>query len=309
MRNLLVIGSINMDIVNTVAQFPLPGETLHSSGMAFFPGGKGANQAVAAARAGAHCMMAGAVGSDPFAETLTAALGDNGVDVRSLLRKEGTSGIAIITVNGEGENNIILSEGANGKLTEEDAAAAVSDWADVHAVLLQNEIPWPTTLSVIQSASRSGVRVLFNPAPAMEIPDEVFADIDTLIVNETEAAVVSGIQVSDAASAQAAARWIIGKGTNQVIITLGKKGSVYENAQGGRAIIPAFHVDTVDSTAAGDTFIGAYAAASADGMKTEAALTFASAAAALAVTKAGAQSSIPSRAEIEAFLENVSLSL
>jgi len=299
---LLVIGSINMDVVSSVKQFPLPGETIHSSGISYYPGGKGANQAVAAARAGARCEMVGAVGRDAFGGELVAALERSGADVSRVLRKEGNSGIALITVSEEGENSIILSEGANGGLTAADAAYE-GDWSDVYAVLLQNEIAWPTTLAVISEANRAGARVWLNPAPARAIPDELLPSIDTLIMNETETAVITGMKVSDAQSARSAADRIIGKGTANVIITLGEQGCYYENAAGESCSVPAFRVQPVDTTAAGDTFIGAYAAACADGQATPQALKFAAAAAALAVTSAGAQSSIPSKAEIMAFME------
>ncbi|KZS43859.1 ribokinase [Paenibacillus glucanolyticus] len=302
MRKLVVIGSINMDVVSNVNQFPQPGETIHSSGTSFFPGGKGANQAVAAASAGADCAMLGAVGLDPFGDTLIASLEDRQVRVKSVLSKEGTSGIAMITVNKEGENYIVLSEGANGRLTEEDVASEVN-WDGVYAVLLQNEIPWQTTRYVIHSASKAGVRVWLNPAPARSIPEEVFPLLDTLIVNETEAGVVSSLRVDDAASAEMAADWIIAKGTSSVIITLGEQGCFYGNARGERVAVPAYRVKPVDTTAAGDTFIGAYAAACTDGMETEEALKFATAAAALTVTRPGAQSSIPTKDEILAFMD------
>jgi len=293
-----------MDIVSQVEKFPLPGETISSAATSFFPGGKGANQAVAAARAGAECVMIGAVGEDPFAQTLITSLQDNGISTSQVLRKQGTSGFAIITVNGEGENHIVLSEGANGQLTDKDAAASYGEWSDIYAVLLQNEIPWETTLSVMNSASSSGSKVFYNPAPARAIPEHVFPLIDTLIINETEAAVVTGLTVNDASSAQAAAEVVMGKGTKNVIITLGEKGCFYQNKQGDTATIPAFKVKPVDTTAAGDTFFGAFAAASADGCQAEQALIFAAAAAALAVTKEGAQASIPTKAEIEAFLQS-----
>lgn len=302
MNKLLVVGSINMDIVSSVGKFPLPGETIPSVATSFYPGGKGANQAVAAARAGADCAMIGAVGEDPFAETLLAALQENGIGIDHILRKPCSSGFAIITVNEEGENYIVLSEGANGQLTASDAAAGAGEWNDVYAVLLQNEIPWETTLAVMNSASSSGARVFYNPAPARAIPQNVLPLIHTLILNETEAAAVTGLAVSDAASAQAAANWVLNKGTKNVIITMGEKGCFYQNEQGTSHTIPAFAVKPVDTTAAGDTFFGAYAAASADGRSAEQALTFAAAAAALAVTKQGAQASIPDKAEIEAFL-------
>ncbi|GAB6926093.1 ribokinase [Paenibacillus sp. JCM 10914] len=302
MQKLLVIGSINMDVVSSVEQFPEPGATIHSKSTSFFPGGKGANQAVAAASAGADCAMVGAVGVDPFGDTLVASLEDRGVDVKSVLTKEGTSGIALITVNVEGENYIVLSEGANGRLTEADVDSEVN-WDGVYAVLLQNEIPWSTTEHVISSANAAGVRVWLNPAPARSVPSNILPLLDTLIVNETEAAVVSGIKVNDAVSAAEAAELIIASGTASVIVTLGEQGCFYASATGERIIVPAFRVKPVDTTAAGDTFIGAYAAACTNGMETEAALKFATAAAALTVTRPGAQSSIPSRDEIEAYMD------
>lgn len=293
-----------MDIVSQVEKFPLPGETISSAATSFFPGGKGANQAVAAARAGAECVMIGAVGEDPFAQTLITSLQDNGISTSQVIRKQGSSGFAIITVNGEGENHIVLSEGANGQLTDKDAAAGYGEWSDIYAVLLQNEIPWETTLSVMNSASSSGSKVFYNPAPARAIPEHVFPLIDTLIINETEAAVVTGLTVNDVSSAQAAAEVVMGIGTKNVIITLGEKGCFYQNKQGDTATIPAFKVKPVDTTAAGDTFFGAFAAASADGCQAEQALIFAAGAAALAVTKEGAQASIPTKAEIEVFLQS-----
>lgn len=303
MKKLLVVGSINMDIVSNVDRFPLPGETIHSGEALFFPGGKGANQAVAAARAGAGCAMVGAVGTDPFGDKLVRGLEEDGISTNLIIRKEGSSGFAIITVNGEGENTIVLSPGANGLLSAGDAAAAIPDWSGLYAVLLQNEIPWETTCSVIRSASAGGARVFFNPAPARELPDKILSLIDTLILNETEAAAVSGTAVSDIESAQAAAERIIAKGTNTVIVTLGEQGCFCQTSDGRAFHVPAFKVKPVDTTAAGDTFFGAYAAAEADGLGLREALEFAAAAAALAVTKAGAQASIPAKTEIEAFLQ------
>ncbi|CAM4322064.1 ribokinase [Paenibacillus endophyticus] len=303
MGKLLVVGSINMDIVSTVSQFPLPGETIASVRTDFFPGGKGANQAVAAARAGADCGMIGAVGDDSFAAALLAALQQDGIATEQILRKPGSSGFAIITVNEEGENHIVLTAGANGQLTAEDAAAGAGNGADVFAVLLQNEIPWDTNFAVMSSAHSSGARVFYNPAPARAFPDHVFPLLHTLIMNETEAAVITGLAVNDEHSAKASAEWALDKGVEEVIITLGAKGCFYLNKQGQAAAVSAFKVKPVDTTAAGDTFFGAYAAASADGLSAEDALTFAAAAAALAVTKQGAQASIPNKADIEAFLQ------
>ncbi|ASS66021.1 MULTISPECIES: ribokinase [unclassified Paenibacillus] len=300
-RSILVVGSINMDVVSKVERFPQPGETLSGLGTSFFPGGKGANQAAAAAKAGAACSMIGAVGSDPFGDALVGSLEDSGVGVQSVLTKEGTSGLAIITVNADGENHIVLSEGANGLLTAEDAAAE-ADWDGVYAVLLQNEIPWETGTAVIRSAGEAGVRVWLNPAPAREVPAELLPLLDTLIVNETEAAAVSGILVGDIGSAEAAASELLSRGARRVVVTLGEQGCLYAEAAGDPFAVPAYKVEAADTTAAGDTFIGAFAAACAQGSEAREALRFASAAAAVAVTRQGAQSSIPSKAEVEAFM-------
>lgn len=304
MKKVVVIGSINMDVVNQVKQFPLPGETIHSEGTAYFPGGKGANQAVAAARAGAGCIMIGAVGEDAFGPELIESLENCGVDTQSVIRKTGTSGMAFIAVNDEGENHIILSAGANGQLNEGDIANAAIDWSEVYALLLQNEIKWGATLAAMKLAKEKGVRVFYNPAPAMEIPEDAFGLIDTLVVNETEAAVVTGIAVDGPEQAKEAANFAIARGTGNVIVTLGEKGSVYVSGNGEAIVVPAYRVTAVDTTAAGDTFIGAFAAASAEGQAAAEALRFAAAAAALTVTKQGAQSSIAARADIDAFQKN-----
>ncbi|MCR8657584.1 ribokinase [Paenibacillus endoradicis] len=301
MKKLLVIGSVNMDIVSGVKQFPLPGETIDSISLSYFPGGKGANQAVAAARSGANCYMIGAVGNDGFADKLTHELARSGVRVDHVLRKQGASGIAIITVNEEGENNIVIAKGSNSKLTSADIDEHVH-WEAVYAVLLQNEISWDTTKYVIEQAKTASVAVWLNPAPAVSIPQTLWSSIDTFIMNETETAVITGIQVDNEQSALQAAMLLIAKGVKRVIITLGEHGCVYADVQGEQYSIPAIKVKAVDTTAAGDTFIGAFAAASFAGEGTKQALVYAVAASALAVTKAGAQSSIPTREEVISFI-------
>jgi len=298
---IVVVGSINMDLVNHVEAFPLPGETIHGLGTSYHAGGKGANQAVAAAQAGAAVAMLGAVGTDPFGGTLLEGLTARGVDASGVLRKDGTSGLAFITVNRGGENTIILSAGSNGRLEAADVSRGLLEGAG--AVLLQNEIPWETNRHVMAVCRELGVRVFYNPAPASDLPEDVLPLIDTLIMNETEAEVISGAAVTDAESAAAAASCITAKGVRQVIVTMGGKGSLHADRHGGTLATPAFRITPVDTTAAGDTFIGAYAAAICGGMPLAEALRFASAAAALTVMKEGAQESIPSRAQVLAFLE------
>jgi ribokinase len=310
MGKIAVVGSINMDVVNRVERHPLPGETVSGLETAYIPGGKGANQAVAAARAGAQVLMIGAVGQDPFGGPLVEALGQAGVDTAGVLEKEGTSGMAFITVDAHGENNIILSSGANGRLGVEDMEAGLIGAAvryggmGLGGVLLQNEIPWETTSAAIRRARTLGATVYLNPAPARKVEDEVLAFVDVLVVNETEAAAISGMKVDSRENAEAAAEWLLGRGVREVIVTLGAAGVVYASKEGERVSVPAFRVESVDTTAAGDTFIGAYAAARDRGDSVQDALRWANAAAAIAVTRPGAQSSIPSANEVDQWLEN-----
>jgi ribokinase len=312
MGKIAVVGSINMDVVNRVERHPLPGETVSGLETAYIPGGKGANQAVAAARAGAQVLMIGAVGRDPFGGPLVEALGKAGVDTAGVLEKEGTSGMAFITVDAHGENNIILSSGANGKLGAEDMEAGLIGAAvgyggmGLGGVLLQNEIPWETTSAAIRRARTLGATVYLNPAPARKVEDEVLAFVDVLVVNETEATAISGMKVDSRENAEAAAQWLLGRGVREVIVTLGAAGGVYASKEGERVSVPAFRVEAVDTTAAGDTFIGAYAAARERGDSVQEALRWANAAAAIAVTRPGAQSSIPSADEVDQWLKNKS---
>lgn len=298
---LAVVGSINMDIVNRVERHPLPGETIKGESTAYLPGGKGANQAVAAARAGARVAMFGAVGDDAFGPQLLESLGSAGVDTAGVARKKSHSGLAFITVNRAGENHIVLSEGANGLVTPEDLQQA---WTldGVRAVLLQNEIPWQTNRAAMERARAQGIRIVFNPAPAFPIPEETLPLIDTLVLNESEAELVTGLTVSRIDEAERAAKRLTASGVGEVIVTLGAAGSLYLARDGAPIVTPAFPVTPVDTTAAGDTFIGYYAAALAAGEPAEKALRRASAAAALTVTRRGAQSSIPDDREVERFL-------
>lgn len=303
-NRIVVIGSINMDVINHVERHPLPGETVKGLGTEYSPGGKGANQAVAAALAGAQVDMVGAVGRDAFAATLLGSLQDRGVHTNAVTAKEGASGLAFITVSAAGENNIILSAGANGLLSVDDLErqSALLETAD--AVLLQNEIPWATTRAALELAKRKGARACLNAAPAFRLPEEAWPLVDVLVLNESEASVVTGLPVADAEQAEQAALGLIRGGVSAVVITLGEKGSLYVHRDGRKLLTPAFPVKAVDTTAAGDTFVGAFAAAGfGEGdMPADEALRFASAAAALTVTRKGAQQAIPGRAEIAAFL-------
>lgn len=292
-----------MDVVNRVRQHPLPGETVHGLETSYIPGGKGANQAVAAARNGAEVVMVGAVGTDPFGKPLLEALQAGGVNISRVLPKDGTSGMAFITVSEAGENNIILSTGANGRLSAEEVRAALDQEADgLQAVLLQNEIPWEATAAAAAWAKEKGATVYLNPAPALQLDDDVLRQVDVLIVNETEAQVLSGIGVASEADAERAARRLLERRVREVIVTLGAAGACYFHENGSKLRVLPWKVEAVDTTAAGDTFIGVYAAKREAGAAPEEALRMANAAAALAVTRRGAQSSIPLGHEVAEWL-------
>ncbi|MGG1637550.1 ribokinase [Paenibacillus sp. NRS-1760] len=302
MANILVIGSINMDVVNHVLKHPLPGETIKSLKTDYNPGGKGANQAAAAALAGAQVIFIGAVGNDPFASQLLSAIRRIGVQSDFVFNKDGNSGLASITVDASGENHIILTEGANGLLTVNDIKDSLElfDYADI--VMLQNEINWETTRYVMEESHKRGVSVYFNPAPAVQIPLDIFHFIDVLILNESEAESLTGIAVSNNIQAIQASAKLRDKGVGKVVLTLGNKGSLFTDSNDTVTHVPAFDVRAVDTTAAGDTFIGVLAATTGSKDISEETLRVASAAAAIKVTRKGALASIPNKLEIEEFL-------
>ncbi|MHA6963810.1 ribokinase [Zobellella denitrificans] len=299
---LTVAGSINIDHVIRLPQFPRPGETLTGRDYRIVPGGKGANQAVAAARAGAATRFVACVGEDALADSLVAGFAADGIDTTAIDTVAGVNtGVALIQVNDNGENTIALAAGANGELTParlERHSAALN----CEQLLLQLEIPLDTNLAAARAAKAQGARVVLNPAPARSLPDELLALVDLITPNETEAEQLTGVAVSDDAGAAAAAEALHAKGIDTVIITLGARGVwLSERGQGRR--VPGFSVQAVDTTAAGDTFNGALAAALQQGRPLAQAVRFAQAAAAISVTRPGAQTSVPFRAEIEALLE------
>ncbi len=298
--SIAVVGSVNMDVVSVVTAFPQPGETVHARSTSFHGGGKGANQAVAAAAAGATVEFIGAVGNDAFAEPLIAGLVARGVGVSAVARKQTTSGQAFIAVDEYGQNTIILSAGANGQVTPTEVEAAQQLIAGADALLTQNEIPWEATFTAMSLAHRAGARVIANPAPVFEPPAEAYPLMDTLILNEIEAARMTHHAVATLEDAEQAAHTLIERGAGEVIVTLGAFGSLYVG-RGQRIETPIFPIEVVDTTGAGDTFIGMYAVAASE-MDVKQALRFATAASALCVSRPGAQESIPTRAEVEAFL-------
>lgn len=303
MKHIVVIGSVNMDIVLEVDQFPQPGETVKGNHVSYKPGGKGANQAVAASLAGASVSMAGAVGTDGFGSVLRETLSLKGVETSHIRSKEGGSGLAFITVSCSGENQIILSPGANGLFSPSDIPDELLRKAGL--LLLQNEIPWETNEAVLEKAALFQVPVFLNPAPALRLPAGCLPFIHTLILNESEAEAVTGRTVTSREQAMEAAQSLRQLGVRNVLVTLGKQGSILLAEDGAVYETAAFLVQAVDTTAAGDTFIGAYAARMTGGSPVGEALRFASAAAALSVTRLGAQESIPTEREVIDFLRDM----
>ena len=321
MANILVVGSLNADLVVRAPRFPQPGETISGEDLQVIPGGKGANQAVAAARQGSHVAMLGRVGKDDFGDFLLENLQANDVDTRLVQRDDASTGTATIIVDANGQNTIVLSAGANGKVSVEDVENAPFPHHDL--LLLQLEIPIATALAAAQHAREQDLRVILNPAPAKKIPDELIAVADFLIPNETELKLLSGMDVDDIPSAEAAARTLLGRGAKNVIVTLGSKGALIVDRDSSKHV-EAFRVDVVDTTAAGDAFIGGFAtkileSASvpaapsrdllANSQQQAAALQEAAlygcACGALATTRLGAQPSLPTKKEVENLISSL----
>ncbi len=299
----VVVGSINIDLTAAASPLPRPGETLTGSSFSTGLGGKGANQAVAAARAGARTTMVGAVGRDTFGTLALDALLGDGVDVGWVQEVEGATGVAHIRVDSAtGENTIVIVPEANGSLTGsrvEEALRALAATSPV--VLLQLETPLEVALSTARTCAELGLRLVLDPAPAAPLPDEIWAGVWLACPNETEAELITGIKVTDVRSAERAAGWFSERGVRQVVVTRGGRGTVVVGP-GGTSDIPAFGVTPVDTTAAGDSFAGALGAAVAAGLPWPVALRRAAAAGALATTKPGASPSIPTAAEVDAYL-------
>lgn len=290
-----VFGSCNMDLVAYVGTAPKRGETVLGREFCTVPGGKGANQAIAAALAGASARMIGAVGEDEFGAQLRANLRECEVDTRGLRSVAGHSGTAHIVVDDEGGNSIVVVPAANS--TVDRLAPGDEDLiADSHSLLLQLEIPLTGVEAAAAVARRHGVKVVLTPAPVIELPSQLLSQVDLLVPNEVEAAVLSGEGEPRRALA------VLLKQVPEVVITLGSQGALYGNRSGEVLEVPAFPVRAVDTTAAGDTFAGVLATALGSGVRISEALRRASAAAALSVQRNGASSSMPTRQEIMDFL-------
>ena len=295
---IVVVGSLNMDLVMRTPRVPVGGETLHGHEFATLPGGKGANQAVACARLGGKVSMIGQVGDDGFGHTLRAGLAADGIDVSGVAQSSAVgTGVAMILVEDIGQNRIVLALGANGALSPADIDAQAAVIGDAALLVMQLEVPLPVVERALAVAHAAGVPVLLNPAPAVALPDDLWARVDILVPNESEASMLSGIAVSDAPSAFAAARIFRQRGVRCVLITLGANGVAVVDDQGERHL-PAQRVKAVDTTAAGDTFIGGLAAGLIEGLSVDDAAALGQRASALCVTRHGAQPSIPYRREV-----------
>lgn len=298
----VVVGSLNMDLVTRASRLPRAGETLIGQTFSTVPGGKGANQAVASARLGAKVAMVGCVGSDAYGTQLRDALRVEGIDCQAVSTVDGSSGVALIVVDDSSQNAIVIVAGSNGALTPASLQAfdAVLQAADV--VVCQLEVPMDTVGFTLKRGRELGKTVILNPAPASEpLPAEWYASIDYLIPNESEATALSGITVDSLDSAKLAASQLIKAGAGKVIITLGSQGALFTDGQTFEHLL-APKVKAVDTTAAGDTFVGGFAAALASGKSEAEAIRFGQVAAALSVTRAGAQPSIPTLHDVQGFV-------
>lgn len=305
MQKLTVLGSINADHVIQVPHFPQPGETLSGQNYHIVYGGKGANQAVAAARLGAKVDFIACIGEDKIGLEMKQAFQKDGINTDSIATIQGeTTGIAMIQVADSGENSIVISAGANAHLTTDIVDKFKQKILDTDALLMQLETPLDAIIYATKIAKQAGKHTVLNPAPAKALPDELLAQLTMITPNETEAEVLTGIKVVDEQSAAQAAAVFHQKGVAIVLITLGAKG-VFISHNALQKIIPGFRVQAKDTTAAGDTFNGALATALLEQKSLEEAIQFAHAAAAISVTRFGAQTSIPSRQETLDFLANI----
>jgi ribokinase len=303
-KRIVVLGSLNIDLVQRVPRIPVAGETLIGGNLETYAGGKGANQACAAALLGGQVAMAGMVGQDVFSDRLLAELKNAGVDTKSVHKADTSSGTAVIFVMPNGENSIVISPGANGEVTGAFALQAIDGLQAGDFLLCQLETPMESVITAMKAAHVKGVTTILDPAPAHGLPEELLRATSILTPNQTEAGFLtySTKAIETMAQAADAARQLRNRGTSVVIVKMGPAGCLI--ADGGQLIeMPGFPVEAVDTTAAGDTFNGALAVGLAEGMNLMAATQFANAAAALSVTKPGAIASMPTRRQVDQFFK------
>jgi len=300
--SIVVVGSSNTDMIIKLDRIPRPGETILGGEFVTAAGGKGANQAVGAARAGGKVAFVARVGQDMFGDQAVTGFKRDSINVSYVVRDPvAPSGVALIFVAKDGENSIAVAGGANGRLSPADVKKARQAFARATAVIMQLETPLETVHATAELAAKTGIRVILNPAPARLLPDKLLKLVSILTPNETEAELLTGIKVSNTSAAARAADKLLSRGVKTVILTLGAAGAFVADAK-TRQLVPGFKVKPVDTTAAGDIFNGALVVALGEGRKLAEAVRFANAAAAISVTRMGAQPSAPTRKEIDRFL-------
>jgi ribokinase len=302
---ILVVGSLNMDLVVRTPHMPAPGETVLGRGFTTSPGGKGGNQAVAAARLGGNCRMIGRVGADAFGRELTDNLKASGVDTTDVITTpDAPTGVAMILVDSSGENSIVVASGANFRLTPDDIFPRSELFEQAKVVVLQLELPLPTVRCAIQLARRHGCKVILDPAPAPQSLPEDLCEVDIISPNVSESELITGEKAQDERGDKLVASKLIERGAQAVVLKLGGRGSLVVCADEHFYRVPPYKVDVVDTTAAGDAFTAALAVAVARGEKLRDAAKFANAAGALACTKFGAQAAMPTAEEVHAIMQD-----
>lgn len=299
-KRILVIGSSNTDMTVRSATLPKPGETVLGGDFRMGPGGKGANQAVAARLLGGDVTFVCKLGRDMFGEGASKHYESCGLDTSKILWSDKPSGVALITVDSKAENSIVVASGANADVTVSDIDSVADIIKSSGILLLQLEIPMDAVVRAAEIAFEAGVQVVLNPAPATSLPAELLKCVSILIPNETEASAISGIDINNLETASAAAERLKGMGVREVIITMGSRGSMV--CDGECTFVPAVKVNAVDTTAAGDTFCGGVCVALSEGKALSEAVKFATAASSIAVQRPGAQDSVPSRREVDKLL-------
>jgi ribokinase len=299
-----VVGSLNMDLIIRANRIPQPGETILGGRFHTAPGGKGANQAVAAARLGGQVSMIGRIGEDAFGKALRENLDMAGVDTRYIVQDpQCATGVALIVVDDAGENSIVVASGANMKLTPADVEASAQAIRSADVLLLQLESPLEVVQRAAQIARTANVTVVLNPAPARLFPPEFLQEIDILIPNESETALLTGLSVDNDQAYEEAAEQLLSQGLRTVVLTLGDRGALLTTPEGSMRI-PSFHVDPIDTIAAGDAFVGGFGVALSEGKSLPEAVRWGNAAGALATTRLGAQPSLPARQKVESLINN-----
>lgn len=303
MVDIVVIGSMNMDLVVKTARLPKPGETIEGDDLKLIPGGKGGNQAIAAAKLGMDVLMVGHVGNDSFGRKLIEELSNQNVNIENVTIEPNTAtGTAVILVDEFGENSIVISAGSNGRVCKEDINKIENEIRSAKVVLLQYEIPVEVIQHTINIVDKENALMIVNPAPAKQISKDLISKIDILIPNETEAALLTGIEITDINSAKKAGKKLLALGIEIVIITLGELGALLLTNDLVKHI-PAQKVKAIDTTAAGDAFVGGLATAIAKHFPLPSAVAYGCCAGTLATTKLGAQTSLPGKKEVDDLYE------